>query len=55
MNKKELSKVMSALGKLSHKKSPRTKEFYQKMALKSHENRLKKLSTGKDKNILDLP
>lgn len=46
---------MSYLAKMSHKKSPRPKEFYQKMALKSHKNRLKKLSTGEDKNIFDLP
>lgn len=38
---KWVRKHMSNLGKLSHKKKPRTKEFYQEMARK----RWKKLST----------
>ena len=46
MNKKELSKVMRELGKLSHKKSPRTKEQYKRMQAKSVAKRkANKLST----------
>lgn len=34
MNKKNLSKVMSELAKLSHKKHPRPKEYYSNIANK---------------------
>ena len=47
MNKKERSKYITWLAKQSHKKSPRSKEFYQKMQKKSVASRLarKELST----------
>lgn len=34
IEKQVMSKIMSELGKQSHKKSPRSKEFYQQMAKK---------------------
>jgi len=43
--KKEVSSVMSKLAKLSHKKSPRNKEFYRKIQKKSVVARRKKIST----------
>lgn len=48
MHKQEVSKVMSELGKLSHKKRPRSKEFYKAMQAKGVAARNKrKLSTGR--------
>lgn len=38
-NKDEISKAASHLGKLSHKKSPRSKEYYQELNRKSVESR----------------
>lgn len=34
MNKENLKKVMSELGKLSHKKNPRSKKWYQEFSRK---------------------
>ena len=45
IEKKIISKYMSELAKLSHKKNKRPRSFYQKMAKLSHKSRLKKLST----------
>lgn len=35
MNKKEISEYMRRLGKLSYKKSPRSKEYYRELQKKS--------------------
>lgn len=45
MNKKEVSKYMSKISKMGHKKSPRPKEHFQKMNKKSQQSRSKKIST----------
>jgi hypothetical protein len=44
-----LSKIMSEIAKESHRKSPRSKEFYQNMAKKSVESRRNKKKQD-DKN-----
>ena len=36
VRKRVISDYMSSLGKLSHQKSPRPREFYSKMGSKSH-------------------
>jgi hypothetical protein len=41
INKETISKVMSELAKLSHKKKPRSKKFYQQMGKNSWKNRKK--------------
>ena len=47
MNKKEISKYMSKLGKLSIKKNPRTKEYYKRIrAIGVAKQKARKLSTG---------
>jgi len=48
-----LQKVMSNLGKLSHKKKPRPREFYVAMAKKGAEKRWGKVACGKLDNVIE--
>lgn len=50
MNKKTLSKVMSDLAKIGHKKKPRSKAFYQRMQKKAVLKRSKNKSSTKPDN-----
>ena len=56
MNTSEISKVMAHLGTLSHKKSPRSKEFYREMARRSNKKQGKGVdkSTGTAQNVVDI-